>query len=84
MFSKWISLNNIKYLTKLILLDELLNSSAYGQVTVVVRKKLNIQHPKLKTLLGDCAERTVALRKIKNKNNFSFINLFYGKFAGEV
>ena len=35
------------------LLNDLLNNSDYEQVTVVVRKKLNIIHPKLKTLIGD-------------------------------
>ncbi len=35
------------------LLDELLNSADYEKVTVVVRKNLNIDHPKLKTLIGD-------------------------------
>ena len=35
------------------LLKELLNSPDYEQVTVVVRKKLNINHPKLITLIGD-------------------------------
>jgi len=35
------------------ILEELLHHSAYEQVTVVVRKPLNINHPKLKTLIGD-------------------------------
>jgi uncharacterized protein YbjT (DUF2867 family) len=35
------------------LLEELLNSSDYEQVTAVVRKPLNINHHKLKTLIGD-------------------------------
>ena len=35
------------------LLDELLNNNNYEQVTVVVRKNLIINHPKLKTLIGD-------------------------------
>jgi len=35
------------------LLHELLNSNDYEQVTIVVRKPLNMQHPKLKTLVGD-------------------------------
>jgi uncharacterized protein YbjT (DUF2867 family) len=35
------------------LLRELLGSSDYEQVTAVVRKDLNIRHPKLKTLIGD-------------------------------
>lgn len=35
------------------LLHELLNSNDYEQVTIVVRKPLNMQHPKLKMLLGD-------------------------------
>lgn len=35
------------------LLQDLLNNDAYEQVTIVVRKDLNIQHPKLKTVLGD-------------------------------
>ena len=34
------------------LLDELLNNSDYGQVSIVVRKNLNINHPKLKILRG--------------------------------
>ena len=35
------------------LLTELLNNSDYEKVIVVVRKDLNISHPKLLTLLGD-------------------------------
>ena len=35
------------------LLGELLNSPDYGQVIAVVRKGLNINHPKLRTLIGD-------------------------------
>ena len=35
------------------LLSDLLNSSDYAQVTAVVRKSLNITHPKLKTLIAD-------------------------------
>ena len=35
------------------LLSELLNDPDYEQVTIVVRKQLDIQHPKLKTLIGD-------------------------------
>lgn len=35
------------------LLEALLNDADYGQVTVVVRKDLNVSHPKLKTLIGD-------------------------------
>ena len=35
------------------LLNELLNDTDYDQVTIVVRKKLDINHPKLKTLTGD-------------------------------
>ena len=35
------------------LLSELLNNDAYEQVIILVRKSLNITHPKLKTLIGD-------------------------------
>ena len=35
------------------LLEELLNDSDYELVTIMVRKSLNIQHPKLKMLIGD-------------------------------
>lgn len=35
------------------LLSGLLNSSDYGQVTAVVRKSLDVAHPKLRTLIGD-------------------------------
>ncbi len=35
------------------LLDELLRNPDYEQVTVVVRKELSINHPRLKTILGD-------------------------------
>jgi thioester reductase-like protein len=35
------------------LLDELLNNADYGHVTTVVRKNLNINHSKLKKLIGD-------------------------------
>lgn len=35
------------------LLEELLQSPDYDQVTVVVRKKLETEHPKLKILIGD-------------------------------
>lgn len=37
------------------LLDELLNNPNYSEVTVVVRKRLPVGHPKLKTLIGDYA-----------------------------
>ena len=35
------------------ILENLLNNANYEQVIIVVRKDLNIQHPKLKTLIGD-------------------------------
>jgi hypothetical protein len=35
------------------LLTELLNNSDYEEVTIVVRKDLNIRHPKLKILIGN-------------------------------
>ncbi|MDR3476740.1 MAG: NAD(P)H-binding protein [Gammaproteobacteria bacterium] len=35
------------------LLTELLNNADYDQITVVVRKNLDINHPKLKMLIGD-------------------------------
>ncbi len=35
------------------LLQELLSNDDYEQVTIVVRKKQNINHPKLKTLIGN-------------------------------
>ncbi len=35
------------------LLEELLNNADYSQVTVVVRKALDLSHPKLRTLIGD-------------------------------
>ena len=35
------------------LLDELLNNPDYRQVTVIVRKRLDMEHPKLKTYIGD-------------------------------
>ncbi|MCF2505671.1 NAD(P)H-binding protein [Dyadobacter sp. CY107] len=35
------------------LLEGLLNDPDYAQVTIVVRKNLNISHPKLKMLIGD-------------------------------
>jgi len=35
------------------ILEELLNNAGYEQVTIVVRKPLNLNHPKLKTLIGD-------------------------------
>ena len=35
------------------LLSGLLDSSAYEQVTVVVRKSLKLSHPKLRTMIGD-------------------------------
>ena len=35
------------------ILENLLENSNYEQVIIVVRKDLNIQHPKLKTLIGD-------------------------------
>ena len=37
------------------LLEELLNNPDYSGVTMVVRKDLNISHPKLRTLIGDYA-----------------------------
>jgi uncharacterized protein YbjT (DUF2867 family) len=44
------------------LLSELLNSSDYEEVTVVVRKNVNVSHPKLKILIGDYNSLS-ALRK---------------------
>ncbi|AWG22424.1 epimerase [Flavobacterium faecale] len=35
------------------LLQDLLNDAEYEQITIVVRKSENINHPKLKTLIGD-------------------------------
>jgi len=35
------------------ILENLLNNTHYEQVTIVVRKDLNIRHSKLKTLIGD-------------------------------
>ncbi|WP_264532006.1 oxidoreductase [Flavobacterium sp. N502540] len=35
------------------ILENLLNNATYEQVIIVVRKDLNIQHPKLKILIGD-------------------------------
>lgn len=35
------------------ILENLLNNATYEQVVIVVRKELNIQHPKLKMLIGD-------------------------------
>ena len=35
------------------LLNDLLQSDSYSEVTIVVRKPLNIQHPKLKIVLAD-------------------------------
>ncbi|HEY4289573.1 MAG TPA: NAD(P)H-binding protein [Puia sp.] len=37
------------------LLKDLLNNPDYSEVTVVVRKDLNISHPRLRTLIGDYA-----------------------------
>jgi uncharacterized protein YbjT (DUF2867 family) len=37
------------------LLADLLNNPDYSEVTVVVRKDLNVGHPKLRTLIGDYA-----------------------------
>ena len=37
------------------LLEELLNNPDYSEVTVVVRKGLQVDHPKLRTLIGDYA-----------------------------
>jgi len=35
------------------LLQELLNNETYEKITIVVRKEINIKHPKLNTLIGD-------------------------------
>src|ERR1700722_1384567 len=35
------------------LLSELLNNSDYGEVTALARKSLNINHPRLRTVIGD-------------------------------
>ena len=37
------------------LLEELLNNPDHSEVTAVVRKDLNIRHPKLRMLFGDYA-----------------------------
>jgi uncharacterized protein YbjT (DUF2867 family) len=46
-----------------LVLEELLKSPDYDQVTVVVRKNLKYEHPKLKTLIGDLQ----SLPSIKNQ-----------------
>ncbi|MEP6805382.1 MAG: oxidoreductase [Flavobacterium sp.] len=35
------------------IVETLLNNADYEQVIIVVRKELNIQHPKIKTIIGD-------------------------------
>ncbi|MFH7016510.1 oxidoreductase [Flavobacterium sp. FlaQc-47] len=35
------------------IVETLLNNTDYEQVIIVVRKELNIQHPKIKTIIGD-------------------------------
>jgi uncharacterized protein YbjT (DUF2867 family) len=35
------------------ILENLLSNTNYEQIIIVVRKELNLQHPKLKTLIGD-------------------------------
>ncbi|MBS7234227.1 oxidoreductase [Flavobacterium psychroterrae] len=35
------------------ILETLLNNTNYEQIIIVVRKEINIQHPKLKTIIGD-------------------------------
>jgi uncharacterized protein YbjT (DUF2867 family) len=55
------------------LLSGLLNSSDYGQVTAVVRKSLDITHPKLRTVIG--AYNSLAGMKSEIAANEVFIAL---------
>jgi uncharacterized protein YbjT (DUF2867 family) len=47
------------------ILDHLLNNAHYDQITIVVRKELNLQHPKLKTLIGDFNSLTEVVKGIE-------------------
>ncbi|WP_374174681.1 NAD(P)H-binding protein [Flavobacterium tructae] len=47
------------------ILDNLLNNNNYEQVIIVVRKDLNIQHPKLKTLIGDFNSLSKVIKDIQ-------------------
>lgn len=62
------------------LLDELLNDPQYDQVTIVVRKDLNKQHPKLKTLLGDYH----SLPSLKDKINADDVFIALGTTKKKV
>jgi len=48
-----------------VLTQELLKSSDYSEVTVVVRKKLKVEHPKLKMLIGDLESLPSLKQQIK-------------------
>ncbi|MFH6986724.1 NAD(P)H-binding protein [Flavobacterium collinsii] len=47
------------------ILENLLNNNNYEQVIIVVRKDLNIQHPKLKTLIGDFNSLSKVIKDIQ-------------------
>lgn len=47
------------------LLDELLRSNEYEQVTIVVRRPLGLEHPKLTTLIGDLDTLTGMKEKLR-------------------
>ncbi len=52
------------------LLEELLKNPRYDEVIIVVRKKLNTEHPKLKTLIGDLQSLPVLKNQIKGDDIF--------------
>ena len=47
------------------ILENLLNNATYEQVIIVVRRDLNIQHPKLKTLIGDFNSLSKVIKDIQ-------------------
>lgn len=52
------------------ILENLLNNANYEQIIIVVRKDLNIQHPKLKTLIGDFNSLTEVVKDIRTDEVF--------------
>ncbi|WP_291284871.1 NAD(P)H-binding protein [Flavobacterium sp.] len=52
------------------ILENLLNNNNYEQVIIVVRKDLNIQHPKLKMLIGDFNSLSKVVKDIQADDVF--------------
>lgn len=66
------------------LLEELLKNSEYSQVTIVVRRKLKAEHPKLKTLIGDLQSLPSLKHEIQGDEVFIAIGTTKKKIPNQV